>query len=70
MGENICNIQIANAPKYQKSKQPNQKLIRKGFPGGSVVKNLFVSMQETWVQSLIWEDPTCQGATKPVCHKY
>ena len=27
-----------------------------GFPGGSVVKNLPV-MQETWVQSLGWEDP-------------
>ena len=27
-----------------------------GFPGGSVVKNL-PAMQETWVQSLSWEDP-------------
>ena len=25
-------------------------------------------MQETRVQSLIWEDPTCHGATKPVHH--
>ena len=23
-------------------------------------------MQETWVQSLVWEDPTCHGATKPM----
>ena len=23
-------------------------------------------MQETWVQSLIWEDPTCCGATKTI----
>ena len=22
------------------------------------------------VPLLIWEDPTCHGATKPVCHKY
>ena len=22
-------------------------------------------MQGTWVQSLVWEDPTCPGATKP-----
>ena len=28
------------------------------------------SMQETRVWSLIWEDPTCQGATKPMCHNY
>ena len=27
-----------------------------GFPGGSVVKNL-PAIQETWVQSLGWEDP-------------
>ena len=27
-----------------------------GFPGGSVVKNL-PAKQETWVQSLGWEDP-------------
>ena len=27
-----------------------------GFPGGSVVKNL-PAMQETWDQSLGWEDP-------------
>ena len=25
-------------------------------------------MQETWVRSLVWEDPTCHGATKLVCH--
>ena len=25
-------------------------------------------MQETRVRSLIWEDPTCHGATKPVRH--
>ena len=27
-------------------------------------------MQGTWVQSLVWEDPTCHGATKPMCHNY
>ena len=27
-----------------------------GFPGGSTVKNL-LAMQETWIQSLGWEDP-------------
>ena len=28
-----------------------------GFPGGSAIKNL-PAMQETWVRSLGWEDPT------------
>ena len=27
-------------------------------------------MQGTWVPALVREDPTCRGATKPVCHKY
>ena len=27
-------------------------------------------MQETWVQSLVWEYPTCLGVTKPVYHNY
>ena len=27
-------------------------------------------MQETWVQSLIQEDPTWQGAAKPMSHSY
>ena len=27
-------------------------------------------MQGTWVQSLVWEDSTCSGTTKPMCHQY
>ena len=27
-------------------------------------------MQGTRVRSLVWEDPTCRGATKPVYHYY
>ena len=27
-------------------------------------------MQGTWVRALVREDPTCHGATKPVCHNY
>ena len=26
--------------------------------------------QETGVQSLVREDPTCRGAAKPMCHNY
>ena len=34
-----------------------------GFPGGSAVKNLSATQehQETWVQSLGWEDPLEEG---------
>ena len=27
-------------------------------------------MQGTRVWTLVWEDPTCHGATKPTCHNY
>ena len=27
-------------------------------------------VQGTQVQALVQEDPTCHGATKPVCHNY
>ena len=43
--------------------------INRGFPGGSMVKNL-PAMQETWVQSVVREDPTCSGAIKPVNLNY
>ena len=37
----------------------------RGFPRGSVVKNL-PAMQETWVQSLGWEDPLDEGKGYPL----
>ena len=40
-----------------------------GFPGGTVVENC-LPMQGTWVRALVWEDPTCRGATGPVSHNY
>ena len=27
-------------------------------------------MQGTRVRALVWEDPTCHRATKPMCHNY
>ena len=43
-----------------------QKLKSRGFPGGSVAP----SMQETQVRSLVWDDPTRCGATKPERDNY
>ena len=31
---------------------------------------IHLPMQGTWVRALVQEDPTCCGATKPVCHNY
>ena len=38
----------------------------RGFPGGLVVDRPS-AMQGTLVQSLVLEDPTCPGATEPIC---
>ena len=38
-----------------------------GFPGSWVVKNLPANARDL---SLIWEDPTWDGATKPMHHNY
>ena len=29
-----------------------------------------LAMQRTRVRALVWEDPTCRGATRPVSHNY
>ena len=34
--------------------------LKEGFSGGTMVKNL-PAMQETWVRSLVWEDPLEKG---------
>ena len=42
-------------------------------PGASLVAQwlrICLPMQGTRVQALVWEDPTCLRATKPVSHNY
>ena len=47
------------------------KMKIKGLPsGGSMVKNLPGQSVRHQVQSLIWEDPTCQVTAKSVCPDY
>ena len=41
----------------------------RGFPGGTVVESLPANAG-VQVQALVWEDPTCRGATRPVSHNY
>ena len=47
--------------------QTANSLDRKENMRASLVAS-FLTMQEAQVPSLVWEDPTCQGATKPVLH--
>ena len=45
----------------------------KSSSGASLVAQwlrICLLMQGTWVRALVWEDPTCRGATRPVSHNY
>ena len=54
---------------YKQLMKLNVKKNKQGFPGGAVVENLPANAG-TRVRALVWEDPTCRGATGPVSHNY
>ena len=78
-----ASSQAFNKGSFVKIKE-NQKLIVKELisedsqsrflgHGASLVAQwlrICLPMQGTWVRALVWEDPTCRGATKPVSHNY
>ena len=50
-----------------------KELTIKTRPGASLVVQwlrVCLPMQGTRVRALVWEDPTCHGATGPVSHNY
>ena len=52
---------------------PEKTIIQKDTCRTSLVAQwlrIHLSMQGTQVRALVLEDPTCCGATKPVCHNY
>ena len=51
----------------------NELLLKNARFGTSLVAQwlrLCLPMQGTQVRALVWEDPTCHRATKPVRHNY
>ena len=47
--------------------------LRKAAQGASLVAQwlrVCLLMQGMRVRALVWEDPTCRGATRPMCHNY
>ena len=47
--------------------------LNQNHPGAPLVAQwlrIRLPMQGTWVQALVWEDPTCRGATKPMHYNY
>ena len=62
-----------NMDKSQGQYADGKKLVSKGHIGTSLVAQwlrIHLGMQGTWVRSLVWQDPTCCGATKTVSHNY
>ena len=48
-------------------------ILLKIIVGASLVAQwlrICLPMQGTWVRALVWEDPTCRGAIRPVSHSY
>ena len=55
------------------SSSPKNHQSRSSVLGASLVAQWLrtcLLMQETRVRALVWEDPTCRGATRPVSHNY
>ena len=80
---NLTRIDIRSYLRFENSSLDND-LEWEIMERGSSVKNLLrgtslvaqwllrirLPVQRTWVRALVREDPTCCGATKPVCHNY
>ena len=52
---------------------PAKCKLKKIHSGASLVAQwlrICLPMQGTRVRALVWEDPTCRGATRPVSHNY
>ena len=59
--------------RVEKDVEHYKNLIKKTIVGTSLVVQwlrIHLPMQGTRVRALVWEDPTCRGATKPGRHKY
>ena len=66
----LCWILLCSSPLHEYACALSLKLSQ--FWTSLVAQLLRISlpMQGTRVWTLVWEDPTCRGATKPVCHNY
>ena len=53
-----------------RSRWGEEVLLEKKLEASPVARWLRIRlpMQGTRVRALVWEDPTCRGAAKPVCH--
>ena len=68
----IIEMQIRTTVRYHLI-QVRMAIIKKSINRASLVAQwlrILLPMQSTRVRALVWEDPTCRRATKPVHHNY
>ena len=64
MKKNLDTQGLDNWPKLsQQESAPRASLVAQWL-------RICLLMQGTRVRALVWEDPTCRGATGPVSHNY
>ena len=66
------DVDIPNWSEEARNKKENQRFKKHVTRASLVAQWLRVCllMQGTRVRALVWEDPTCRGATRPVSHNY
>ena len=70
---NLCylfRIWSVNSILHMWSPHSPIKISREGTSLVTQWLRIRLPMQGTWVRSLVGEDPTCRGATRPVSHNY
>ena len=67
---NPTNQNIFKIFSYVFNELPALKIIKLGTSLVVQWLRICLTMQGTWVRALVWEDPTCRRAAKPVSHNY
>ena len=77
-GEKLCSS--TQAPRVMTTHRLSRKQLQKTDLRPSRMRSraslvvqwlrICLPMQGTRVRALVWEDPTCRGATRPVSHNY
>ena len=69
LNSNIGETEILKA-RFSGSVESGYKIRMSGASLAAQWLRICLPMQGTRVRALVWEDPTCRGATRPVSHNY
>ena len=69
----VVNIYLCYENHESQKSNLKKQSINITYRGASLVAQwlrICLPMQGIRVRALVWEDPTCRGATRPVSHRY